>query len=432
MQPFGLRVCGRNAREKGEQEAMDGQTGVPAPAAPAASVPAAGQPPTAEGPVQRLVYDGRLGELYRIYLVNLLLGLVTLGVYRFWGKTRMRRYLWSHFAFDRDRFEYTGTGGELFRGFIVVAAVLLVLSLALAGKDLVLTVMFSHDPLQGMLIGSGINLLIYVVFFYLLMVGRYMALRYRLSRSRWRGIRGGLAGSPWKYGISGFAWTLAVGASLGFAKPVADIALTRLQLRNFFFGTAQAKLTADDGTRGLYGPYTASWFATVAGFALTYGVVIGMIFASFDVLQGLDQNSDADISLGEMFNDPEGRALVLRIVAAGLATAIPAWILVLFARSWYAAVLLRRIAEMVTLGGVQPRATVATLGLWWLSTGNMLISLFTLGLGTPIVLHRTARFTADRLALDGAIDGAAIGQSRQAIPSRGEGLLEAFDAGGAF
>lgn len=410
---------------------MDGEASVPAPAAPAGSVPVAGPQPGAGGPSQRLIYDGRLGELYRIFLVNFLLGLVTLGIYRFWGKTRMRRYLWSHISYDGDRLEYTGTGGELFRGFILVAAVLLVLGLALAGKDLALAVMFSHDPSQGMLIGSGINLLIYVVFFYLLMVGRYMALRYRLSRSQWRGIRGGLAGSPWKYGISGFAWTLAIGTSLGFAKPVADIALTRLQLGNVFFGTEQAKLAPDSGTGGLYGPYVVSWLATVAGFLLLYSALFGLIAVGTSVLQEFDRIWEDGGDLGEWFGDPELRTL-MAVAALVVVAAIPVWVLVLFARSWYAAALIRRIAEMVSLGGVQPKAAVAAPGLWRLVTGNFLISLFTLGFGAPIVLHRIARFTADRLALVGAVDGAAIGQSRQAMPSRGEGLLEALDAGGAL
>ena len=43
-------------------------------------------------------YDGRLGELYVIYLRHLVLMLLTLCWSRFWGRTRIRRYLWNHFA----------------------------------------------------------------------------------------------------------------------------------------------------------------------------------------------------------------------------------------------------------------------------------------------------------------------------------------------
>ncbi|MGH6915133.1 MAG: DUF898 family protein, partial [Geminicoccales bacterium] len=244
---------------------MEGQSSVPTPVPPAGSVPVAGWLPTTQGPSQRLVYDGRLGELYRIFIVNLLLALVTLGVYRFWGKTRMRRYLWSRLSYDGDRFEYTGTGGELFRGFLVVAAVLVVIAVCLGFADLFLTIVFDGDLLKVQLASSGISFVLYAVLAYLLLAGQYMALRYRLTRSRWRGIRGALAGSPWAYGATAFAWMLAVGASLGFARPVADVSLARMRLRNVFFGTAQAKLSPDSGTGGLYGPYVVSWLATVVG-----------------------------------------------------------------------------------------------------------------------------------------------------------------------
>lgn len=41
----------------------------------------------------KFVYDGRLGEFYVIFIKNVLLSIITLGIYRFWGKTRVRRYL---------------------------------------------------------------------------------------------------------------------------------------------------------------------------------------------------------------------------------------------------------------------------------------------------------------------------------------------------
>ncbi len=66
---------------------------------PAAPPPAPVLEPT------RPIYDGRLGELYGIYLRHLLLMVLTLGWSRFWGRTRIRRYLWNHVSVLGDRFE---------------------------------------------------------------------------------------------------------------------------------------------------------------------------------------------------------------------------------------------------------------------------------------------------------------------------------------
>ncbi|HET6161782.1 MAG TPA: DUF898 family protein [Dongiaceae bacterium] len=52
--------------------------------------------PSAEQPVQRLHYDGTIGALYWIFIKNFLLNIITLSIYRFWGKTNLRRYAWSH------------------------------------------------------------------------------------------------------------------------------------------------------------------------------------------------------------------------------------------------------------------------------------------------------------------------------------------------
>src|SRR4029079_17674211 len=58
--------------------------------------------------------------LGRIALVNFLLSLVTLTIYRFWAKTNVRRHIWSCVHINGEPLEYTGRGIELFLGFLIV------------------------------------------------------------------------------------------------------------------------------------------------------------------------------------------------------------------------------------------------------------------------------------------------------------------------
>lgn len=406
-----------------------GRAEVPPPAGPVFTAPPVPQIPA--GPAQGLVYDGRLGDIYRIFVVNLLLGLVTLGVYRFWGKTRIRRYLWSHTAYDGDRFEYTGTGGELFRGFLVVAAVFAGIALVLGGAGLAIALVYPDNLMMAELATLGLHSLVYIVGLYLLLAGQYMALRYRLTRTRWRAIRSALDGSPWKYGLAAFAWMLAIGASLGFARPVADVALARWLIRNVFFGTAQARLHAAGDGGGLYVPYVVSWFATVGGVFLFYGVAVGLIAANAPLLHRVlgDGQHGPLVDVEALLGDPEIVGMLWRIAAAMLLAGIPALMAVLIARCWYLTALFRRLGEMTELAGLRPRTTFSTVQLWQLVAGNFLIILFTLGLGSPLVQHRSLRFVAARIELVGTVDGETIGQSPFAAPGRGEGLVEALDAG---
>ena len=59
-------------------------------------------------------------DFMKIAVPNLLLTIVTLGIYRFWATTRERQYLWGQTQFIDERLEWTGTGMELFIGFIMV------------------------------------------------------------------------------------------------------------------------------------------------------------------------------------------------------------------------------------------------------------------------------------------------------------------------
>jgi len=51
-----------------------------------------------------LSFQGNGGTLFGIQIVNLLLIIITLGIYYFWAKARVRIYIWSQADFNGDRF----------------------------------------------------------------------------------------------------------------------------------------------------------------------------------------------------------------------------------------------------------------------------------------------------------------------------------------
>ena len=55
-----------------------------------------------------LSYHGSIGKVYGVWLKNLLLLIITLGIYRAWAKARMRKHLWSHVTIEGDPLHYTG------------------------------------------------------------------------------------------------------------------------------------------------------------------------------------------------------------------------------------------------------------------------------------------------------------------------------------
>ncbi len=60
------------------------------------------------------------GEVFwRLLARGAVLLMFTLGIYRFWLTTDIRRYLWSNTEIADESFEYTGTARELLLGFLI-------------------------------------------------------------------------------------------------------------------------------------------------------------------------------------------------------------------------------------------------------------------------------------------------------------------------
>ena len=116
-------------------------------------------------------------EMAILMLKNLFLTIVTLGIYRPWATTNMRRYVWGHTTFLDDRANYTGTGKELFRGWVKLFGLMF-------GLVMLVKILGLITPLLGVLV--------FPVYMLIFALAAYSGLRYRLSRTQWRQIRFGV------------------------------------------------------------------------------------------------------------------------------------------------------------------------------------------------------------------------------------------------
>ncbi|MBT54930.1 MAG: hypothetical protein CMF72_16225 [Mameliella sp.] len=188
-------------------------------------------------------YTGEKGPLFNLAFKTGLLTVVTLGIYRFWQKTRIRKYIWSSVNAGGDTFEYTGTGIEKLLGFLI-AVVFLAIYIGIIQMVLFyagLSVMV--DPQRASpqeMIAQTIAL--YITFFAVLpfiLYAVYRARRYKMARTRWRGIRFGMEKGAW-----GFVWRalgygfLAV-ITLGILTPLQTFKLEKYQADRSYYGSAR-------------------------------------------------------------------------------------------------------------------------------------------------------------------------------------------------
>ena len=70
-------------------------------------------------------FGGDPRAFWRLLAHGAVLLMLTLGIYRFWLTTDIRRFLWSNTELAGESFEYTGTARELLLGFLIAIAILL-------------------------------------------------------------------------------------------------------------------------------------------------------------------------------------------------------------------------------------------------------------------------------------------------------------------
>jgi len=334
-------------------------------------------------------FSGSLKEFLPIAISNFALTVVTLFIYRSWAKARERRYLWSRTRFIDDQLQWTGTGMEMFIGFIVVSLLLGTVYLAIS---------FGLPALAARF-GTGIFAIlipIYFAGFYLYGLARFRALRYRLSRTWWRGIRGGSDDGGWRYGFKAIGYYLASFLIAGLLYPWAQAKLWNERWNKMSFGDYpfEATMTSDD-TRGAY---FALWGTFVAG-----SLVLGAVAGSLDASAGA--------------TEAHPLLMICFYVAVGL-------VYLNFLAAYY-----RAAVEWTRIGDIEFRFT-ADWGDWFKFYAKTVgLAIITLGLAMIVFNFRKWQFITSHLEAYGTIDVDTLTQSRTKAPREAEGFLDALDIG---
>jgi uncharacterized membrane protein YjgN (DUF898 family) len=142
--------------------------------------------------VYKISFRGDGTTLFKIWITNLLLTVLTLGIYYPWGRANMKKYLYSSTYLGDYSFEFLGTGKQMFFGLLKFLGIAIVLILGIAAIRKFIFPLIPADVLFIVdLFFNWIVLIIYLPIFAIFIHG---SLRYRMSKSNYRGIRFGYRG----------------------------------------------------------------------------------------------------------------------------------------------------------------------------------------------------------------------------------------------
>ncbi|WP_243403765.1 DUF898 family protein [Shimia abyssi] len=187
--------------------------------------------PLASGQVQG-AFVGRRGRVFWMALRFGVYTLLTVGMYRFWMKTRLRRWYWSSVRIGGIPLEYVGDPLEKVLGFLI-AVVFLAFYIGVVN----LLLMFASFSLfQGEYPAYILSFAGVIPFWF---YARYRARRYVLARTRWRGVRFGLAPGAWGYVGRALALWIVTILSAGMLWPLKTFWLEKYVTDRTWFGTVR-------------------------------------------------------------------------------------------------------------------------------------------------------------------------------------------------
>jgi len=353
-------------------------------------------PPSPVPPPMPVGFSGSRREFFDLVKRGAGLELVTLGFYRFWLLTDIRRHLWSNTLVDGDAAEYTGRGRELLIGFLVALAILMPVYIGyfLIGLEAENIKAFASFPL--------------IAFFYVFgQFAMYRARRYRLTRTVWRGVRFWMTGSGWIYALQASLWGLLMIVTLGLVLPWRNAALERYKMRHSHYGDLQGSFAGrgwDFFKRGwwlwlltplaiyifplapfIYGAFKAiewRWWLSGIRFGgvqvesklkkseliglywkvIGWIAVLGLVFAAYLGLAAVLVASMSDAPFAEFFKAQEFTKSIPLLVLAGLGYLVFALAMNVVIRVYLLRDLWVRVLGSVNISGLEAAADVAARG----------------------------------------------------------------------
>lgn len=324
-----------------------------------AALPATPEP-ARTWPAQRFEFRGAAGEYFRIWIVNLALGIVTLGIYSAWASVRTRRWFYANTLLAGSSFEYAAQPLPILRGRLLAA--LLFALYVVAGR--------TSPRLQ-----LAAAALIALALPWLVVRG----LAFRARYSAWRGL-------PFRFEPDyrgAYVWYFAVYLlmlpTLGLVYPWIKRRQQQWLASHHRYGSAPFAFEADTGD------YYVVFFVAI-GIALLSFIILGMVVAG-----GVAAAAHAGAGAGDPRRHPF--ALVLAVYALYL----PAYLAVY---SYFHSRILNLLYNGVRLaGGHRLRSTLGFWALLWIYASNLVAIIATLGMATAWAKVRLARYRAAHLAL---------------------------------
>jgi uncharacterized membrane protein YjgN (DUF898 family) len=334
---------------------------------------------------QGFSFTGTGSEYFRIWIVNLLLTIVTFGIYSAWAKVKRVQYFYRNTWVNGSSFDYHGSPQAILKGRIIAVVLFGVYKVTLT----------TMPPL-----GLAVLAVIMVVLPMLLL----MSFQFRLRNTSYRGLHFNFVGTLKAAYLNFLALPVLTGLSLYTMAPFTHQRIKAYQHGNSRFGHTQ--FSFDAKVLSFYNIYLLTFLMM----AIPLGIIGYLGWGYLHTHPYLVANQKAEIGI--------------IIIVAYLSLIVVSLIIVPF----YISRMQNLIWNHTRLGPHGFSSSLSARGLLWIVFSNVIATIFTLGLFKPFADIRYARYRVEKMTLlpEGDLE-AFVAEEQQSVSATGMEVAELFD-----
>jgi uncharacterized membrane protein YjgN (DUF898 family) len=401
---------------------VSGEAAASIPSEATASSPGGPTLPAPSGPAPearrcRVQFTGTGGEYFGIWIVNLLLTIVTLGIYSAWAKVRKMQYFYRNTRLDGSAFDYHGNPVAILKGRLL--AVVLVVA-----YKLVVPALGAFALIAVLVLIAAVPWLLTQSYRFRLRNSSYRGLRFRFAGPAWQAylflglpmililapsalIESGVAGDP-QHPKRIFA--IAIGVAyvlLAVVWPYVHYSFKRWQHAHAFYGTARGEFLASAGD--FYTTYAAAFFGMLFFGMIPVGILMALLGVGLRTVGGHSAGPMA-LAFALVFG------LVFYSIALAAGSVVTAWIQ-------------NAVWSGTRIGGVAFAGDMRAGHLLSITLGNIVMVVFSLGLLIPFAVMRLMKFKIESIeVLDAdALARFAGDETGANVGALGEGAVDVMD-----
>lgn len=328
-----------------------------------------------------LEFTGSSGEFFKIWIVNVMLSIVTLGIYSAWAKVRTKRYFYGNTLLMGSAFDYLGDPVKILKGRIVAFIFLMLYSFSSTISPIV----------QGVMALIFMPLIPWVVI---------KALRFNAYNSAYRNIRFHFNARYSKALGVFIGYPFLVAFSFGLAYPSFVCARKKFILDHTAYGSSRFELSV-----------TSTPFYAVYLKALGLYILFIMGFVGFGYA---------------MKSAGAGGAVNKELI--GVATALFIFPLLMLVFTYIYTTITNLVINNLSLENHRFESQLQTGTLFWLYLSNIIAIMLSFGLLIPWAIIRTARYRISTISVcvNGSVDE-FIAAETEKVPAIGEEIGDMFD-----